>query len=69
MNDDLAKARFFILSLVRLAGVGLVIVGLLATQGAIPLPLEVGYGLILIGIVDVFVVPQVLARRWRSPKP
>lgn len=68
MNDDVARRRWFFLSLSRLAGVGLVIAGLLVTQGAISWPVEVGYGLILIGIVDVFVVPQVLARRWRSPK-
>jgi hypothetical protein len=68
MNDDVARTRWFILNLSRLAGVALVITGLLVTQGAISWPVEVGYGLILLGIVDVFVAPQVLARRWRSPK-
>lgn len=68
MSDDVARTRWFILSLSRLAGVALVITGLLVTQGAIAWPIEVGYALVLIGIVDVFVVPQVLARRWRSPK-
>jgi membrane protein YdbS with pleckstrin-like domain len=68
MNDDVARTRWFILNLSRLAGVALVIVGLLVTQGAITWPVEVGYVMILLGIVDVFVVPQVLARRWRSPK-
>lgn len=67
-NDDVARNRWFLLSLSRLAGVGLVITGLLVTQGAISWPIELGYALVLIGIVDVFVVPQVLARRWRSPK-
>ena len=68
MKDDVARTRWFILSLSRFLGVALVITGLLVTQGAISWPVEVGYALILIGIVDVFVVPQVLARRWRSPK-
>ena len=68
MNDDVARTRWFILNLSRLSGVALVITGLLVTQGAISWPVEVGYGLILLGIVDVFVAPQVLARRWRSPK-
>jgi membrane protein YdbS with pleckstrin-like domain len=68
MNDDIARTRWFILSLSRLAGVALVITGLLVTQRAIDWPVEAGYALVLIGIVDVFVVPQVLARRWRSPK-
>ena len=68
MNDNVARTRWFVLSLSRLAGVALVITGLLVTQGAVSWPVQVGYALILIGIVDVFVVPQVLARRWRSPK-
>lgn len=67
-NDDVARNRWLILGLSRLAGVGMVITGLLVTQGAILWPIELGYALVLIGIVDVFVVPQVLARRWRSPK-
>lgn len=67
-NDDVARNRWLILGLSRLAGVGMVITGLLVTQGAILWPIELGYALVLIGIVDVFVVPQVLARRWRSPR-
>ncbi len=67
-NDDIARTRWFIMGLSRLAGVGMVITGLLVTQGAISWPVEAGYALVLIGIADVFVVPQVLARRWRSPK-
>lgn len=67
-NDDVARNRWLILGLSRLTGVGMVITGLLVTQGAISWPIELGYVLVLIGIVDVFVVPQVLARRWRSPK-
>lgn len=68
VNENTARNRWLILSLSRLAGVGLVIAGLLISQGAISWPLEVGYGLIIIGIADVFIVPQILARRWRSPR-
>ncbi len=67
-NDDVARNRWIILGLSRLAGVAMVITGLLVTQRAILWPIELGYALVVIGIVDVFVVPQVLARRWRSPK-
>lgn len=67
-HDDVARTRWFILSLSRLFGVGLVILGLLIHQGAIAWPVELGYALIAIGIIDVFVIPQILARRWRSPK-
>jgi len=68
MNDDVARTRWFLLSLARIVGVALVVTGLLVTQGTIGWPINFGYALIIFGIVDVFVVPQVLARRWRSPK-
>ncbi len=68
MNDDAARNRWFLLNLARILGVALVITGLLVTQGTIGWPIEVGYGLIVLGIIDAFVAPQFLARRWRSPK-
>ncbi|MDZ4308191.1 hypothetical protein [Allopontixanthobacter sp.] len=67
MNDDVARNRWLILNLARILGVALVVTGLLVTQGTIDWPVEVGYALIAIGIVDAFVAPQFLARRWRSP--
>ncbi|MGB3379888.1 hypothetical protein [Allopontixanthobacter sediminis] len=68
MNDDAARNRWFLLNLARILGVALVITGLLVTQGTIGWPIEVGYVLIVLGIIDAFVAPQFLARRWRSPK-
>ncbi len=67
MNDDLARNRYLAISFTRIAGVAMVILGLLVTQRAIEWPMEVGYVLVAVGIVDVFVAPLVLARRWRSP--
>lgn len=67
-NDDVARNRWIVLSLSRLAGVGLVIAGLLVTQGAISWPVEAGYVMVAVGIVDAFVAPQILARLWRSPE-
>lgn len=67
MNDDVARTRWFLLNLARIVGVGLVVTGLLVTQGTIGWPINLGYALIVIGVLDVFVMPQVLARRWRSP--
>lgn len=68
---DPAAARFFAIQLVRLAGVAMVLVGLLVTARRIEalnvLPAWVGYLLIALGLVEVFVMPTVLARLWRSP--
>lgn len=73
MNEpDPAAARFAIIQVVRVAGVLLVLFGLAIESGGVAalhgIPAAVGYALIAAGLIDVFVVPAVLARRWRSPK-
>lgn len=69
---DPAKGRFVIIQLARLVGVFLVLFGVLLQAGRIAalaaVPRETGYALIVIGMIDVFVMPVYLARRWRSPK-
>lgn len=67
MTDDPARARFFILQLVRLAGVAMVLTGLAVTQGALDWPPAVGVVLVAAGFIDVFFVPRLLAKKWRSP--
>ena len=70
---DPAAARFAIIQLVRVAGVALVLLGLAIQTGRVGalsgIPAAVGYAFIAFGLVDVFVLPLVLARRWRTPKP
>jgi hypothetical protein len=66
---DPAKARFVAISLIRLSGALLVLVGLLITERRIDLPWLLGVVLTLVGFFDVFVMPKILARRWRSPAP
>ena len=72
-QPDPAAARWFTIQAVRLLGVACVVVGLLDTAGKFPLfdglPEWVGYLLIANGLFDVFVVPAMMARRWRSPPP
>jgi len=67
MNDDLARNRFFILQAVRMAGVAMVLTGLAITQGAIDLPQATGVALVAAGFIDVFFVPRLLAKKWKSP--
>ena len=68
MDDDPARGRFFMLSLVRLTGVGLALLGiaLIAKRWIEPAELTGGI-LVVTGAIDVLVVPLILARRWRSP--
>jgi hypothetical protein len=67
MNDDHARNRFFAIQLVRLVGVAMVLAGLAVTQGALDLPQWAGVLLLVFGLFDVFFMPRVLAKRWKSP--
>jgi len=68
MNDDPARNRFFRIQAVRLLGVACVVLGMLIAAGRIECPVWLGYLLIANGLVDVLILPAVLARRWRTPK-
>lgn len=68
MSNDPARARFFLLSLARIGGVAITMLGLLIATDAVPLaPREIGYALVLIGLVETALLPRYLARRWRTP--
>ena len=65
----LEKQRFMAIQLMRLMGAALALLGILIAGGKVDLPVLVGYAFIVIGLVDFFAMPKVLARRWRSPAP
>ena len=78
MNQDLSgapeptkleKQRFMAIQLMRMMGAALAILGVLIAGGKIDLPPLVGYVCVVIGLVDFFVMPKVLSRRWRTPGP
>ena len=64
---DPAKARFFAIALIRLSGALMVLFGLLITERRVDLPWIVGVVLTVFGFFDVFVMPKLLVRRWRTP--
>jgi hypothetical protein len=63
---DPARARFFALILIRWTGVALVLIGMLINAGKIALPGIVGVVLVGFGLFDAFVMPVILARRWKT---
>ncbi|MFM5931120.1 MAG: hypothetical protein ACKOPQ_09450 [Novosphingobium sp.] len=67
-EDALAKKRFLAMNLVRICGVVLILVGLLCALDKIDIPGArlIGVMFILFGMIDTFVVPVMLAKRWRS---
>lgn len=67
MDDDQARNRYLIINAARLGGVAMVLVGILGLRGVLEYPEAAGYVLVVVGLVDVFVIPQFLARKWRTP--
>jgi hypothetical protein len=70
MNEDLAKQRFMVLNLIRISGVVMALFGLLVMVGKIDiLPVWSGYILFVVGMIEMLIVPPILARSWKSPPP
>lgn len=76
MNRDLSgapeptkleKQRFMAIQIMRVMGAVLVLLGILIAGGKVDLPVLIGYVFVILGMVDFFVMPKVLARRWRTP--
>jgi hypothetical protein len=59
--------RYWMLQLMRLGGVLMVIGALLILSGRIPGPPLLGYGLLVFGVIEFFLMPLMLAKRWKSP--
>jgi hypothetical protein len=67
VSEEVARARFFTIGAVRIGGVVMVLIGLLGLRGYFEYPEIAAYILIVVGLLDVFLVPLLLARKWRSP--
>jgi len=65
--DAMAKQRFMAMQVMRLFGVALFVFGIVIIRGILPLPRVAGYVLAVVGIFDMFIMPVILARRWKSP--
>jgi hypothetical protein len=67
-EDARDRQRFVIMNVARLGGLALVLLGIAITQGVFDLPFALGAALAVLGVVDFFVLPLVLARAWSRPK-
>lgn len=65
---DPARARFMMIQLVRLGGLLLILGGMVIVADKLPAPPLLGYGLLVLGMFEFFVLPLMLAKRWRSPR-
>jgi hypothetical protein len=63
---DPARARFYFIAAHRVIGAVLIVLGMLAMQGALDWGEGIGKVLAIVGLIDFFVIPLVFARMWRS---
>ncbi len=68
-HEDQAKQRFLILNLIRLSGTALAVVGLLIVAGKIDIPRPAGIAFAIFGLLELFLLPPFLARKWKTPGP
>ena len=69
MSNDPARAKFLVIQLLRLTGVGLVLLGLAILNGAVDLPEPAGYVFFVVGLLDALIAPVLLSRAWKTPLP
>jgi hypothetical protein len=67
VSDEVARARWLTINVLRLGGVAMVVAGMLGTRQVLEIPIIAAYVLIAIGLLDIFLVPFFLARKWRTP--
>lgn len=69
---DAARNRWVTIQAMRVLGFALAILGIMMSQNAVnfagEVNREVGYLFVVLGLIDGFVMPIVLARKWSSPK-
>lgn len=65
-GSDPARARFWFIAAHRVIGAALVILGMMAMQGVLDWGKGLGKVLAIVGLIDFFVIPLVLARMWKS---
>ncbi|WP_369025851.1 hypothetical protein [Qipengyuania sp. RANM35] len=53
---------------IRISGVILAVLGAMILAQIVDLPAIVGYIFLFIGALDVFIMPLLLARKWKSDK-
>jgi hypothetical protein len=66
-DEKLARNRFFALNAIRLGGLALVLVAIAIHYGRIDAPDIVAYILGPVGLFEFFVLPNIVARKWRTP--
>lgn len=65
-REALARKRFFTLQMIRLSGAFLALLGAVIISGRLIDMPELGYVLLVLGALDLFLLPNIVSRSWRS---
>ena len=65
--EELARSRFMKLQLIRLSGVAMAMLGAVIISGRLIDMPELGYVLLVLGAVEFFLLPNLVAKNWRTP--
>lgn len=67
-QDNLARTRFIILTVLRASGVALMLLGMGIIGSRIIEPSDLIGGIVFtIGFLDSLLLPHILIRKWRTP--
>ncbi|RJY09073.1 hypothetical protein [Aurantiacibacter aquimixticola] len=66
-DENKARGRYFAMALVRLAGAFLLAIGVLGIMGETTWPNWAVWLALVAGLICIAVIPQRMARRWRTP--
>lgn len=65
-DEALAKQRLIILTAIRFSGIALVLLGFAIVRKVIDLPWAVGAVFAVVGMLEFFFLPRLIARRWNG---
>ena len=68
VDDATARNRFLVISLMRFMGVAMILFAILVLNGVVVLPPWTAWVLIVLGVLETFLVPTLLARLWSSER-
>jgi len=68
-DDTVARNRWLAINAVRIGGIALTVLGIMVLSGELELPRVAGWIALALGLPGALVLPAVLVRRWRSPRP
>jgi len=67
-QDNLARQRFIILTVLRASGVALMLLGMGIIGSRLVEPSDlIGSIVFAVGFLDSLILPRLLIRRWRTP--